>query len=178
MVSVEQRDLVECLFKLLPDSERGLLEMRFFHNMSYRRMGDEFGVSLECVRFTVEKILKECRRIMKYIDFGKTEGELIAIPVINEKSLLFNHDEKKRLKLVAKKEERKKLKKALYENFTATCMKRYGNHWKYRVPSNFIEYCLKHHRSSWRYRVENGLYVHPFFKEYYYNNKEKFLKCG
>ena len=161
MVNVEQRDLVECLFKLLPDSERGLLEMRFFHNMSYRRMGHEFGVSCHCVRQAVEKILKECRRIMKYIDFGKTKGELIVIPVINEKSLLFNHDEKKRLKLVAEKEERKKLRKAIPG-----------------VPAHFIEYCLKHHASSWRYHVENGLYVHPFFKEYYYNNKEKFLKCG
>jgi len=161
VVNVEQRDLVKCLFELLPDSERGLLEMRFFHNMSYRRMGHEFGVSRECVRFAVEKILKECRRIMRYIDFGKTKGELVAIPVINEKSLLFDHDEKKRLKLVAEKEERKKLRKAIPG-----------------VPTHFIEYCLKHHGSSWRYRVENGLYVHPFFKEYYYNNKEKFLKCG
>ena len=130
------------LFKLLPDSERGLLEMRFFHNMSYRRIGQEFGVSCHCVRQAVEKILKECRRIMKYIDFGKTKGELVAIPVINEKSLLFDHD-----KLVAKKEERKKLRKALSENFTL--------HEELKYRTNFIEYCLKHYGSSWRYRVEN-----------------------
>jgi len=71
VANVEQRDLVQCLFALLPNSERGLLEMRFFHNMSYRKMGHEFGVSCHCVRQAVEKILKECRRIMKYIDFGK-----------------------------------------------------------------------------------------------------------
>ena len=157
MANVEQRDLVQCLFALLPNSERGLLEMRFFHNMSYRKMGHEFGVSCHCVRQAVEKILKECRRIMKYIDFGKTAGELVAIPVINEKSLLFDHDEKQRLKLVAEREERKKLRKAIPG-----------------VPTHFVEYCLKHHKDSWKYRVENGLYVHPFFKEWYYNNKERF----
>ena len=117
MANVEQRDLVECLFALLPNSERGLLEMRFFHNMSYRKMGHEFGVSCHCVRQAVEKILKECRRIMKYIDFGKTAGEVVAIPVINEKSLLFDHNEKQRLKLVAKREERKKLRKGRWRSW-------------------------------------------------------------
>ena len=158
MANAEQRDLVECLFALLPSSERRLLEMRFFHNMSYRKMGLEFGVSFHCVRQAVEKILKECRRILKYIDFGKTAGELVAIPLINKKSLLFDHDEKQRLKLVAEKEERKKLRKAIP-----------------KAPSDIYEYCLRHHKDSWKYRVENGLYVHPLFKDWYYNNKGRFV---
>lgn len=155
---IEQSDLVANLFRIIPRSERILLEMRFYHDMSYRKIGYEFGVSVECVRQALNKILTECRRIMRYIDFGKTAGDLVAIPVIDKKSLLFNHDEKTRLKLIAKREDREKLKKVIPG-----------------VPPHFVEYCFRHYKDSWRYRVENGLYIHPYFKEWYYNNKEKFV---
>ena len=155
---IEQSDLVDNLFCIIPRSERILLEMRFYHDMSYRKIGYEFGVSVHCVRQAVEKILKECRRIMRYIDFGKTAGELVAIPVIDKKSLLYDHDEKDRLKLVAKREDRKKLRKAMPG-----------------VPTHFVEYCLRNHRESWKHRVENNLYVHPYFTDWYYKNKERFV---
>ena len=78
----------------------------------------------------------------KYIDFGKTKGELVAIPVINEKSLLFDHDEKKRLKLVA--EIGRSLRKAIPG-----------------VPTHFIEYCLKHHGSIGDTAWRMDCIVHP-----------------
>ena len=154
---VEIRDLVSSLFDIMPRSEREILEMRFFYNMKYHEICGQYGVSAGYLRHALSRILDECRRVVKYLDLCKTVGDIRFEPVITEKSLLYLHSKKKRGKLLKKREERKKLTEAIP-----------------RTPSGFLEYCLKHYRDSWKYRVENGLYVHPFFKEWYYMNKEKF----
>ena len=57
----ETKDYAEHLLERLDSKDAELLKMRYWHNMAFSEMGEEFNISGTAIRNQILNILKKCR---------------------------------------------------------------------------------------------------------------------
>lgn len=151
---IEMKDYALTLLGLMSEADRILVELYYFEGFKYKEIGKKFEVCSARVSQALKDILKELRRVVSRLDIRK---EVKWRSVVTNKSILYNRTTYARNKFIQKRKEERNARNAFNGNTRA-----------------FEQYCLEHYRSQWKYRIENGEYVHPRFRQLYYENLELF----